>query len=624
MRFAILVTLVVLPIAASAQTVPTMDPYEPALRRCFHQLMGNSHASLTEAEQLLANPALPPVPHVRASVCRAEALATLGRSEEAGSQAEAVVALLDRYTLPDMERMQGLFVVGNVLQRTNHNRRALELFERGHALAVASNSEKAQIAALTNLGTVHAIGMNDPAAAEPYFRKAAEISEEHGGPALSDIMMLYNYGYTLLRLKRYDEAMVLFDKVLTLSSQLPDLELNLHRTNSNRGEIMRQTGKVEAGRELLEASAAAQHSLPDPQGEAVTLLRLASLQLDAGQAAEALPLAERALNLAEQGRFPAETLDSLALLEEIHEALGQPERALAFAKRAHALELENIRQHNLEWVGQAQSRLQAVVGNEDAAWGDRLIRANLLRNLSLAGLALVLLLAMFLVLRLRRRHRTLKQEISIDPVTTLSSERFARQRIAAQPLRAGTQSALLLVGIDNLDAVNRDHGRAAGDALLRAVAARVRSNCREDDLLARWTGAELLVLRPDTSEAAAQAFAEHLCGSTNLAPVALPEAMNIQPIVSVSVVPYPLFPDEEAPRFEVSLEIAERLLRLSRSQGSGHWVALWGLPAGRGTSLSHLRDSLQQAHTQGLVSLGSSRSLDWNENREVEQTLAPH
>lgn len=624
MRFAILVTLAVLPLSAVAQTVPTMDPYEPALRRCFHQLIGNSQASLTEADQLLATPALPPVPHVRASVCRAEALATLGRSEEAGSQAETVVTLLDRYTLSDMERMQGLFVVGNVLQRTNRNRRALELFEKAHALALASNSEKAQIAALTNLGSVHAIGMNDPAAAEPYFRKAAQISEGHGGPAITDIMMLYNYGYTLLQLKRYDEAMALFDKVLALSAQLPHLELNLHRTNSNRGEILRQTGKMEAGLELLETAAAAQRLLPDPQGEAVTLRRLASLQLDAGHAAQARPLAERALHLAEQGRFTAETLDTLSVLADIHEALGHNEQALALAKRAHALELENIRQHNLDWVGQVQSGLQDVVGSEDAAWGDRLVRANLLRNLSLAGMALVLLSAVYLVLRLRRRHRTLKQEISVDPITGLTSERLARQRIAAQPLPEGKQSALLLVGIDNLDAVNRNLGRAAGDALLHTVAALVRSSCHEDDLLARWTGAELLVLRPDTSETAAQAFAEHLCGSISRAPVALSATTEIQPMVSVSVVAYPLFPDEAPSHFEVSLEIADRLLRLSRSQGSGHWVALWGLPAGRGTSLSHLGNSLQHAHAQGLVSLGSSRSLDWDEHRWGEQAPAMH
>lgn len=610
MRLAILVTLALGPVSALAQTVPAMDPYEPALRRCFHQLMGNPPASLAEADQLLAIPALPPVPHVRASVCRGEALAILGRSDEAQAQAEGVVTLLDQYTLPDTERMQGLFVVGNTLQRINRNRRALELFEKAHVLATASNSERAQIAALTNLGTVYAIGMNDPAAAEPYFRKAAEISERHGGPALTDIMMLYNYGYTLLKLKRYDEAMVRFDSALAMSTHQPHLELNVHRTNSHRGEILRQTGKVEEGRRLLEAAATAQQRLPDPQGEAVTLQRLADLQLKSGHATQALPLAERALLLAEQGQFRAETIDALTVLSNVHEAMGNTDQAISLMKRAHALELENIRQHNLDWIGQVQTRMQGVVGSEDTAWGDRLVRANLARNLSLAGLGLILLSAVFLVLRLRRRHRMLKQEVSVDPVTNLTSELQARRNIASQPLRAGTQSAVVLISIDNLDRINKDLGRAAGDALLHSVAMRSQGSCREDDLVVRWTGARLLILRPDTSEAAAQALAEHLCNSISRAPISLSTQTEVQPRVTVSVVPYPLFPEEPEPNFDESVEVAERLLQLGREQDASTWVSLWGLPAGKGASLSYQHDSLQRAHAQGIVSLGGSRSLD--------------
>lgn len=612
MRSAILVTLALLPFTASAQTVPAVDPYEPGLRRCFHQLLGNPSASLVEADQLLAKPSLPLIPQLRASACRAEALATLGRAKDAGAQAEAVITLLDGNALPPSEQFPALFISGSALQRIGHHRRALEIFERAHVLARESNSEKAQIDTLANLGIVHAMGLNDPQAGEPYLRKAAELSERHDTPALSDIMMLYNYGYVLLKLKRYDEAMRMFDKVLALSAQNTNQELNVFRTNSHRGEILRRTGKVDEGLRLLEAAASMQQKLPDPQGESVTLQRLASLHLESGDAPTALPLAQRALDLAETGEFPLESLDALKLLAEIHEAQGQTDQALAFTKRAHTLEMDSIRQHNLDWVGEVQTRLKDAVAGEGIAWGNRVFRANLLRNVSLAGVALALLTATFFILRLRRSRKALKHEVSVDSVTSLPSQRRAREHIASWPVHAGTQSALLLVGIGDLDRINNDFGQAVGDETLRAIAECVRTSCHKDDLVARWSGAAILILRPCTSEAAAQALAEHLCSMIANTPLELPDRSNVSLPVSIGIAPYPLFPEDTGASFEQSIHLAERTLQVAKSGTGGGWASLWGLPAGKG---SQLKGALRHAQNLGLVSLAGSRSLDWDESR---------
>jgi diguanylate cyclase (GGDEF)-like protein/PAS domain S-box-containing protein len=63
--------------------------------------------------------------------------------------------------------------------------------------------------------------------------------------------------------------------------------------------------------------------------------------------------------------------------------------------------------------------------------------------------------------------------------------------------RAEVAVAVLFMDIDNLKTLNDTAGHAAGDELLRQVAARVQSVMRPTDLLARQSGDEFLVLLGD-------------------------------------------------------------------------------------------------------------------------------
>jgi diguanylate cyclase (GGDEF)-like protein len=67
--------------------------------------------------------------------------------------------------------------------------------------------------------------------------------------------------------------------------------------------------------------------------------------------------------------------------------------------------------------------------------------------------------------------------------------------------------ACALVDIDGLKDEN-DHGRDAGDALIRAVADVVRAATRESDVVARFGGDEFLVVMPGTHLSGAVALAE--------------------------------------------------------------------------------------------------------------------
>lgn len=81
-------------------------------------------------------------------------------------------------------------------------------------------------------------------------------------------------------------------------------------------------------------------------------------------------------------------------------------------------------------------------------------------------------------------------------------EEGAREQLAGV---AGQRLALLYLDLDKFKPVNDQHGHPTGDALLKAVALRLRHALRPNDLAARLGGDEFAVLLPQIHEAQAAA-----------------------------------------------------------------------------------------------------------------------
>ena len=93
----------------------------------------------------------------------------------------------------------------------------------------------------------------------------------------------------------------------------------------------------------------------------------------------------------------------------------------------------------------------------------------------------------------------LERRAATDSLTALLNreEVFSQiQRLAAQQQRRGQELAVLFCDLDHFKAVNDTYGHNAGDTVLQAMAARVRSCLRSSDLAARIGGDELLVVLP--------------------------------------------------------------------------------------------------------------------------------
>jgi two-component system cell cycle response regulator len=100
-----------------------------------------------------------------------------------------------------------------------------------------------------------------------------------------------------------------------------------------------------------------------------------------------------------------------------------------------------------------------------------------------------------------------------DEATGLGNRRAlfnALERTVARARRQGRPFALILVDLDGFKAVNDRFGHAAGDRLLRAAGAAIRSSLRRRDMAFRYGGDEFAVLLPGVAPSRAEPVAERL------------------------------------------------------------------------------------------------------------------
>lgn len=111
----------------------------------------------------------------------------------------------------------------------------------------------------------------------------------------------------------------------------------------------------------------------------------------------------------------------------------------------------------------------------------------------------------------------------IDPLTRLANRRlFSKhlEKAVAGSLRHNDHGAVLLIDLDGFKLINDGHGHEAGDAVLTAIAKRLQSIVRSEDVVGRLGGDEFVVLLPrlgDESEAREKALriAERMINSVN-------------------------------------------------------------------------------------------------------------
>jgi len=96
-------------------------------------------------------------------------------------------------------------------------------------------------------------------------------------------------------------------------------------------------------------------------------------------------------------------------------------------------------------------------------------------------------------------HRKIGEIAALDWLTRILNRRFGMRRLReefSRSLRHGIALSVVLLDIDHFKQVNDQYGHAAGDAVLREVANRLKQNIRSGEAVCRYGGEEFMVVAP--------------------------------------------------------------------------------------------------------------------------------
>ena len=144
--------------------------------------------------------------------------------------------------------------------------------------------------------------------------------------------------------------------------------------------------------------------------------------------------------------------------------------------------------------------------------------------------------------QLQSENETLAHQASHDSLTGLPNRAFFEGRLMRALRNAGKldeRVAVLFLDSDRFKEINDNFGHAAGDAVLIAVATRVRAQLREEDLVARLGGDEFAVLlTPLHKTEDAERIADQIIASME-APIPLPGSTQVLSSLSIGIAVYP-------------------------------------------------------------------------------------
>ena len=181
---------------------------------------------------------------------------------------------------------------------------------------------------------------------------------------------------------------------------------------------------------------------------------------------------------------------------------------------------------------------------------------------------------------LRSENETLAHQASHDSLTGLPNRAFFEGRLIRALRNANKlneQVAVLFLDSDRFKEINDGFGHAAGDAVLVAVANRVRAQLREGDLVARLGGDEFAVLlTPLHRIEDAEWIADKIITSME-APIPLPGDTQVLTSLSIGIAVYPdhgTTPGALLNAADAAMYQAKRLSRgAQHTAGSEHSVA---------------------------------------------------
>ncbi|WP_305787202.1 putative bifunctional diguanylate cyclase/phosphodiesterase [Symbioplanes lichenis] len=194
---------------------------------------------------------------------------------------------------------------------------------------------------------------------------------------------------------------------------------------------------------------------------------------------------------------------------------------------------------------------------------------------------------------LREQEVQLREQAATDALTRLAN----RDRFNAElDLLRDEEHTVLLIDLDDFKTVNDTMGHAAGDALLVAVAARLRTTVRSSDLVARLGGDEFAIVMPRTGAEDAGHVATNLL-------LALAQPIPVQQHSLVARASIGVAAARRGSEPSVLLSNADIAMYEAKRRGKSTWVVYTDRMGARIGAEAELVRDLSQALEAGQFSL---------------------
>lgn len=432
----------------------------------------------------------------------AEGLYVLGSLQgEAFEQDLALTALFEALSIflqlgNTSRQADTLMAISQVYHRCHDEDLALEYASRAlRSFETLRNREK-EASALATLGSMYlksgflSVAMN-------HFNKASSLAHELSLRKL-EAEALEQMAMISLQQNEYFAA---------LGHSLKSLEIqqkNHNITGQARllllmGKVHQKLNALEDAHDCLVQGSRLAREAGEPKLQVLAHLRMGEYSQAAGDTSSAVQQLEQALALAEKledARSNRELNEIHAMLANIFEQAGNPEKALFHLRQAHEIEKQRLEDD-------FQSRLKGQEVSHRMETARKEAEIYELRNVELRQ-------------EIKERQQIqaeLEKATIFDELTRAYNRRHwidLTQRELDRAARYQQPLSLILLDVERLRNINERYGRAAGEHTLITLAAFCNEALRKPDILARYGEDEFIILLPQTSLKGAKTLAERL------------------------------------------------------------------------------------------------------------------
>jgi diguanylate cyclase (GGDEF)-like protein len=404
---------------------------------------------------------------------------------------------------------------------------------------------------------------------------------------VTECFALINLADIYLRRRDFKAAHDLSERSLALAQQQDDVGL-VAASKANMGFSLFGLGRIDAGKALAE-EALAEYERAGASAEIADLLGEYGFYLaNAGDFKSALALRDRQQSVVNNIMKTVQEKNVLELQGKFESE-----------KRIREIELLN-REKDLQSIEIRNRQFQQRI------WW--LLAA-------VFALSFAVVAVLYRKLRttnhlLAHKNTELSFQSSRDPLTALFNRRhfqnFINETHGEADRRTGAVEqpvqAILLIDLDHFKLINDQFGHAAGDAVLIAVARRLRDTLRETDMIVRWGGEEFLVFVPMAPADRIDEIVSRILHAVSTVPINyMGHYINVT--VSIGYSPVLLPPDNIALGWERVLGLVDKALYMAKKNGRNRAYGIGSMRNSGTAAMAAIDADLDQAWQDGIVDL---------------------